>query len=109
MTNREIVKELTGEDAEDIFGGDCDNEMEELNENPDDVVGVGDEKLNDEEATEMAVDALRAEIRQNGLTAGVTHVLGLAEALNAQFNKPWGTGSAIREYPVGSYLKSIGL
>lgn len=61
MTNREIVKELTGEDAEDIFGGDCDNEMEELNENPDDVVGVGDEKMKDEEATEMGLSAMERE------------------------------------------------
>jgi hypothetical protein len=27
-----MVKELTGEDPVDMFGGDCENEMEELNE-----------------------------------------------------------------------------
>ena len=52
MTNREIVKELTGEDAEDIFGGDCDNEMDE-------IVGVGDEKISDAEAEDMGRDLFR--------------------------------------------------
>ena len=76
---------------------------------PDYNIAIDEQNLKDEEATEIALDALRAEIRQNGLTAGVLHIIGLAEALNAAFNKPYGTGSAIREYPVGSYLKSIGL
>ena len=33
--NAKLVKELTGEDAEDIFGGDAENEMEELSEDKD--------------------------------------------------------------------------
>lgn len=64
--------------------------------------------ISDEEATEIAQDSLRGIVERGGLTAGVMHIMGLCEVLNVRFNRPWGTGSGIRQMPIGSYLKSIG-
>jgi hypothetical protein len=65
-------------------------------------------QITNDEANDMGNNELQRIIEKGGLTAGVLHIVGLAEALNAQLKKSWGTGSAIREMPIGSYLRSIG-
>jgi hypothetical protein len=42
--NRETFKELTGEDPEDIFGGDWENDLDHVQEDDDDIDDIDDGK-----------------------------------------------------------------
>ena len=44
--NAKLVKEMTGEDAEDLFGGDAENIMAELSEPEDDYMAFQDREIN---------------------------------------------------------------
>jgi hypothetical protein len=60
MSLRKMVKELTGEDPIDMFGGDCENELQDINDPQVDQL-VSDDEISDDEANDMGLDLMERE------------------------------------------------